>query len=82
MRLDTPYNTLSACDEHASEEEDRSVWPPIATAIAMFELYHISQCDQEEFLLTHYGSWAERTVKRLQSFQESLTPGSHKRLRR
>ena len=68
-----PPNTLEDEEEHG---EDKSVWQPLATAIAFYALYTFAheQEDEEkraqedaieEFVVNEYRNWAERLIFRM-----------------
>ena len=68
-----PPNTLEDEEENS---EDKSVWQPLATAIAFYALYTFAheQEDEEkraqedaieEFVVNEYGNWAERLIFRM-----------------
>lgn len=55
----TPANTLEA----DQEVENLSEWSPMATAIGLFALHCLEQEQVEEFLITEYGTCAERFLQ-------------------
>lgn len=68
-----PPNTLDYEEERG---EDKSVWQPLATAIAFYALYTFAHEQEEEekraqedateeFVVSEYGNWAERLIFRL-----------------
>ena len=58
-----PPNTLEY--EQPDAEPSRSVWQPMATAIAFFALHRFAQRQQLDFLHDEYGNWGERLLYRL-----------------
>ena len=55
-----PPNTLEYDEPDA--EPSRSVWQPMATAIAFFALHRFAQRQQLDFLHDEYGNWGERLL--------------------
>jgi len=75
-----PPNTLEYEEPDAAPL--RSVWQPLATAIAFFSLHRFAQRQQEDFLMSEYGNWGERLLYRLTRARsmEHCAGGKRKRL--
>jgi len=72
-----PPNTLEYEDEDSLDS--RSVWQPMATALAFFTLHRFAQRQQNDWIVAEYGNWGERLLYRLTRTSTQFAGSKRKR---